>query len=129
DERAAELAVLRSRAQRPAHGVDHAVEWPRHLPDLLDAERPHLRVVACQAEAVESDTGEVSLRSFRQDSYARDDVGARLEVAERLAVATSSLVTRANAARATVRDEQLLRRSLGQDHCADCLRLLRQPPA
>ena len=46
DERPAELAVLRLRAQRPAHGVDDAIELLRDLPHLFDAELPHLRGVA-----------------------------------------------------------------------------------
>ena len=40
DEAAAERVV----GQRPAHGVDHAVERPLGLPDLLDTEREDLRV-------------------------------------------------------------------------------------
>src|SRR6478609_4490593 len=56
DERAAELAELLPRPQRPAHRVDHAVERLRDLPDLLHAERPYLRVLAAQPEAVERGT-------------------------------------------------------------------------
>ena len=56
DERSAELAVLRLRPQRPPHGVDHAVERPRDLPHLLDAELPHLRRgVTAEIEVVERD--------------------------------------------------------------------------
>ena len=80
DEGAAELAVLRLRAERPTHRVNHAVERLRHLPHFLDAERPDLRVLAVQAEAFERDAGEVALRSLGEHGHARDDVGSRLEV-------------------------------------------------
>ena len=87
DERAAELAVLRLRAQRPAHGVDHAVERPRDLPHLLHAELPHLRRrVTAETEVVERDVGEVSLRAFGEHGHPGDEVTARLEVAQLLAV-------------------------------------------
>ena len=82
DERAAELAVLRCGAQRPAHRVDHAVERLRDLPDLLHAELPHLRLVAAQVEVVERDAGEMALRSLGEHGHLRDEVGAGLEVAQ-----------------------------------------------
>ena len=80
DERAAEFAVLGSRPQRPAHRVDDTVERPRNLPDLLHSERPNLRVLAGQAEAVERDTREMPLRPFGEDRNLRDQIRARLEV-------------------------------------------------
>src|SRR5206468_6303588 len=50
DERPAELAELLPRAQRPAHRVNHAIERLSDTPDLLDAERPHLRMLARSEE-------------------------------------------------------------------------------
>ena len=75
----------------------------------------------------ERDAGQMSLRSLGEHGHASDDVGARLEVAELLAVAAASLVARAHAAHATVRSEQLHGGRLGQDHRAALLRLLREP--
>ena len=128
DERAAELAVLCSGPERPAHRVNHPLERPRDLPDLLHAERPDLRVVALQAEAVERDAGEVALRSLTEDGHAGGDVGSRLEVGQRLAVAATALVAGADAANASVGNEELLARGLGQDRRACFLGALGQPP-
>jgi hypothetical protein len=80
DEGAAELAVLRRGAQRPAHRVDDPVERLRDTPDLLDAERPHLRVFALEPEVADRRPGQVPLRSLGQDRDARDNVRPRLEV-------------------------------------------------
>ena len=80
DERAPELAVARTAPQRPAHRVDDAVERLRDAPDLLHAERPDLRVVACEAEALDCGAGQVSLRPLGQHGHACDEIGARLEV-------------------------------------------------
>ena len=127
DERPPELAVARSAPQRPAHRVDDTVERLRDAPDLLHAERPDLRVVACEAEALDRGAGQMPLRPFREHRDACDEVGAGLEVRQRLAVAAAPLVTRANADDAAVLDEQLRRRGLGQDHRAAFLRLCREP--
>src|SRR5919197_6226292 len=64
DERAAELAVLGARPERPAHRVDDAVERLRDLPDLLHPERPDLRMLAADPEAVEGDTRQMTLSSL-----------------------------------------------------------------
>jgi hypothetical protein len=127
DERAAELAVLGSGPQRPAHRVDDAVERTSDLPDLLHAERPDLRVLARKAEAIQRDAGEVALCALREHGDARDDVGAGLEVAQLLALAATALVAGADAADPAVDGEQLYRRRLGKDHRAAGLRLLREP--
>src|SRR3954447_8581494 len=129
DERPAELAVLRGSAQRPAHRVDDAIERTRDLPDLLHAERPHLRVLARQPVAVERDARQMSLRPLGEHGDASDDVGAGLEVAELVAVAAAALVARAHAAHSAVRREQLHRGRLGEDHPAGPLRLSRKPAA
>ena len=129
EERAAELAVLLRRAQRPAHRVDHVAQRPLDLPDLLHAELPHLRLGAREPEAVERDAGEMALRSLGEHRHLRDEVGARLEVAQLLPVAVAALVSGADADDAAVRDEQLLGGGLGQDHRAALLRLLGEPAA
>ncbi len=128
DERAAELAVLASTAERPAHRVDHPVERLRDLPHLLDPERPDLRVLAGKAEPVHRDTGQVSLRPLGEDRDLGGHVGARLEVRQRLAVAPSSLVAGAHADRPGALHEQLLRGGLREDVGAAGLRLLAHPP-
>src|SRR5207249_2525923 len=91
--------VLRRSSKRPTHRVDDAVERPRDLPHLLHAERPDLRTVPSKAETLESDAGEVPLCSLRQDGHASYDVGARLEIAERLTVSAASLEETAERAR------------------------------
>ena len=129
DERAAELAVLGRAAERPAHRVDDVVERLRDLPDLFDPERPHLRVLALEAETVDRRPGQVSLRALGEDGHLADQVAARLELRQRLAVLAAAAVARAHTAHAPVGDEQLLARGLGQDRRAAFLRLLRQPAA
>ena len=129
DERAAELPVPRPAPQRPAHRVDHAVERPRDLPDLLHRELPHLRLLTAEGEPVESDAGEVALRPFGEHRDLGDEVGAGLEVAELAALAAAALVARAHAHDAAVRDEELLRRGLGEDHRAGLLGLLGEETA
>ena len=129
DERAAELAILRAGPQRPPHGVDHAIERAFDLPDFFHAERPDLRVLTGETEAVERDARQVSLRAFGEDRDLRDQIRARLEVAERLTVAAAAPVAAPDAARPAVRDEELLRRRLRQQHRARFLRLLGEPPA
>ena len=129
DERAAELAVLLRRAQRPAQRVDHAVERLRDLPDLLHAERPHLRVLALEPEPVERDAGQVALRPLGEHGHARVDIGAGLEVAELLTVLAPAAVAGAHAADAAVADEQGMARGLGQDRRAALLRPLGEPAA
>ena len=44
--------------------------WPSgfaHLPDLLDAERPDLRLLAREPEAVDRGAGQVALRALGED--------------------------------------------------------------
>ena len=129
DERAAELAEPLARAQRPAHRVDHAVERLRDLPDLLHRELPHLRLLAAEGEPVESDAGEVALRPLGEHRDLGDEVGAGLEVAELAALAAAALVAGAHAHDAAVRDEELLRRGLGEDHRAALFRALGEEAA
>ena len=128
DERAAELAVLRLRRASGQPIVwTIAVERMRDLPHLLDAELPHLRVVAAQAEVIERDAGEVALRALGEHRHLRDDVGAGLEVGELLAVAAAPLVPGAHADDAAVRDEQVLGGRLGEDHRAALLGAFGEP--
>ena len=127
DERTAELAIARVLAKRPAQRVDDAVERPRHLPDLLHAERPHLRTLARQSEPLDRRAGQVALRSFAENGDTSDDVRARLEVGERLAVTRTPPVAGAHAAHAPMLDEKLRRRRLGQDRRSDLLGLLAEP--
>ncbi len=85
DERSAELAVLRLRAQRPPHRVDHPVERPRDLPHFLHAELPHLRRgIAAQPEVIERDAGDVPIRALREHGHPGNEVTARLEVGQLL---------------------------------------------
>ena len=58
-----------------------------------------------------------------------DDVVARLEVGELLAVAAAALVAGAHPDHAAVVDEQALRRGLGQEHRAAVLGALGEPAA
>ena len=127
DERAAELAVLLRGAKRPAQRVDHAVERLGDLPDLLHPERPDLRVLALEGEAVERDAGQVALRPFGEHGHARVNIGAGLEVAELLAVPTAAAVAGANAADPPVADQQGVARGLGQDRGPALLRALGEP--
>ena len=127
DERAAELAVLGAPAQRPAHRVDHPPQRPVDLPDLLDAERPDLRVLALEAEVVDRGAGQMALRALAEDGDAADEVGAGLEVRQRPAVAAAAPVAGAHPADAAVGDEQPRRRGLRQDHRAALLGLLGEP--
>ncbi len=127
DERAAELPVLRARPKRPAHRVHDAAEWLRDLPHLLHAERPHLRAVALEAELLDRDSGQVALRPFAEDGDAREEVRARLEVRELLAVAPPSLVAGADTDDAPVLDEELLGDGFREDRHAGLLGLLREP--
>src|SRR5205823_11907065 len=92
DERAAELPVAATGAQRPAHRVDDPVERLRDLPDLLDAERPHLRVLAVEPEPVERCPGQVALRAFGQDRDPSHHIRPGFEVPELLAGATTAAV-------------------------------------
>src|SRR5205807_4291094 len=126
---AAELAVARGVAERPAHRVDDAVERLRDAPHLLHAEGPDLRVLALEAEALDRRAREVPLRPLREHGDARDDVGAGLEVPERVAFAIAALVGGPDSANAPVGDEQLLRRRLRQDRHAERLGLVREEPA
>jgi hypothetical protein len=93
--------------------VDHAIERALDLPHLFHAQRPHLRVLPGETEAVERDACQVSLRAFSEHRDLRDQIRARLEVAERLTIAAATPVAAPDAARPAVRDEELLRRRLG----------------
>src|SRR6185312_8785304 len=116
-------------AQRPAHRVDHAVEGLRDPPDLLHPERPDLRVLALQGEAVERDAGQVALGALGENGHARVDIRARLEVAELLAVPPAAAVAGADASDAAVADDQRVAGGLGQDRRAALLRALGEPAA
>ena len=129
DERAAELAVLGALAQRPAHRVDDAAERRRDLPDLFHAERPDLRLLARDPEAVERGRGQVALCALREDRHLRGDVRARLVGADRLAVSSESLVARADPVYAPVGDEELLRIGLRQHRRSERLGLLGEEAA
>ena len=124
DPRAAELAVLRRLAERPAERVDDLVERLLDPPHLLHAELPDLRLGAVEAEVVECGTGEMAGRSLGEHGHLRCDVGAGLEVAERLPFPASTLVAAANADDATVLDEQLVGSRLGEHERPGRLRLL-----
>ena len=99
------------------------------LPDLLHAERPDLWVLAREPEPLERDAGEVALRSLGEHRDLRDQIRTGLEVSERLTVAAAALVTGPNSACPAVRDEQLLRSCLRQQHRARLLGLLGEPAA
>src|SRR5205823_10371296 len=129
DEGAAELAVFRAGSQRPAQRVDDPAQRPANAPDLLDPERPDLRVRAPEPEPLDRGAGQMALRSLGEDGDASDDVGARLEVRQLLAVSAAALVAGADAADAAMVDEKLRRRGLGQDHRAGLLGLVGQPAA
>ena len=90
DERPAELAVLPPRREAASPSCARPAQRLRDLPDLLHAERPHLRVLAAQPEAVERRAGQMALRPLGEDRHARGDVGAGLEVRQLLAAAPAS---------------------------------------
>jgi hypothetical protein len=129
DERAAELAVLCSEAKRPAHRVDHAVERLRHLPDLLHAELPLLRVLGAQLEVPDGGAREVALRALGQHGGLADQVRAGFEVAELLALAAAALVAAPHADHVPAVHEQPRRGGLAEDVHAGLLGLLGQPAA
>ena len=119
------LPVLGRDLQRPrAERVDHAVERLRDLPDLLDAELPDLRLaVLGEVELLDRGAGQVAPAALGEHRRLRLDVGAGLEVAERLAVLAAALVARAHADDAAVLDDQLRRGGLGEDVGAGLLGL------
>ena len=127
DPRAAELLVLGLRAQRPAERVDDAVERLLDLPHLLDAERPHLRVLGREAEALERGAGQVAPAALGEHGRLGGDVGAGLEVALLPALLVAALVAAADAEHVAVLDQQLRADGLGQDVRARLLGLLAQP--
>ena len=95
--------------------MDHAVERLGDLPDLLDAELPHLRLASVgEVELADRGAGEMSPAALGEHRGLRLDVGAGLEVAERLAVLAAALVAGAHADDAAVVDDQLRGRGLGQ---------------
>ena len=96
--------------------MDQAVERLRDLPDLLDAELPGLRLLAlAEVELADGGAGEVAPAALGEHGGLRLDVGARLEVAERLAVLAAALVARADADDLAVVHDQLRGRGLGED--------------
>ena len=129
DPRAAELAVARPLAKRPAHGVNDPAQWLCDLPDLLHAERPDLWVRAVEAELVDRRRGEVPRGSLGEhgDLRRRRRRPARSSGAARLP--SAPLVTGANAGNAAVLDEELLPGRLGKDHRAARLSLLGEEAA
>ena len=128
DPRAAELLVLGAVAQRPAQRVDDAVELARDLPDLLDPERPHLGLAAGgEVELADRGAGQMAPGALGQHGGLGGDVGAGLEVAQRVAVLAAALVAGADAAHDAVLDEQLRGGGLGEDVGAGLLGLLGQP--
>ena len=88
-----------------------AVQRLGDLPDLLDAELPDLRLaVLAEVELADRGAGQVAPAALGEHGRLRLDVGAGLEVAERLAVLAAALVAGAHAAHDAVLDEQLRRR-------------------
>ena len=75
---------------------------------------------------VERGARQVPGGALREDGHPRDDVGARLEIAEGLALAAAALVAAADADDATVLDEQPVGGRLGQHERAAGLRQLRE---
>ena len=127
DPRAAELLVLGLRAQRPAERVDDLLQRLLDLPDLLDAERPDLRVVARQAEPLLRGAGQVAPAALGEHGRLGHHVRAGLEVALLAAVLVAALVARADADDLVVLDQQLVAGGLREDVGAGLLGLLGQP--
>ncbi len=104
-----EGAAERVHVQRKAQRVDHApggVAVVRKLPELLHADRVHLRVLArVQVEHLRELFRQRPARPLGQDGHLRADVDARLEVRLRLAVLVDAFVARAHADDAAVLDE------------------------
>ena len=123
---AAELPVLGRHLQRPRlhERVDHPVERLLDLPELLDPELPYLRLaVLGQPELLDRRPGEVAPAALGQHRHPGGDVGAGLEVPQRLAVLAAALVARADPDDPPVIDQQLGGAGLGQDVGAAVLRL------
>ncbi len=129
DEAAAELVPLRALAKRPAHRVDDAIQGLLHLPDLLHAELPALRLEAVELEEVHGGAGQVTLCPLGQHRRLRDHVRAGLEVPELLAVSPAALVPGAHALDDALLNEELVRRGLGQQVGPRLLGLLAEEPA
>ncbi len=105
--------------------MDQAVERLGDLPDLLDAELPHLRLAALgEVELADRGAGQVTPATLGEHGRVRLDVGAGLEVAERLAVLAAALVAGAHADDLAVLDDQLGGGGLGEDVGAGLLGLL-----
>src|SRR5262249_17770674 len=84
DPGAAELAVLARDVHRPwlCERVDQAVQRLWDLPDLLDAQLPHLRLPrVAQLELLHRAAGQMAPAASRQHRPLSLDVGAGLEVA------------------------------------------------
>ena len=129
DERAAELPELPTVPERPSHRVHDVAQRLRDLPHLLDAERPHLRVLAPQVEMVERRAGEMPLCALGQDRHARRYVRARLEVPELLAAAPPAAIAGAHAHHPATVHEEPVGRCLREDGHAERLGLVAEPAA
>src|SRR5262249_13705517 len=108
DEAAARLPPLRPPAEGPAERVDDPVERLLDLPDLLDAQLPALRVRSTQVEVVERRARQVPDRALGEHGRPSDQIGARLEVRELLAVLAAALVAGADPADDPVLDQELV---------------------
>ena len=103
--------------------MDHAVEGLLHLPDLLDAKFPALRVRSAEVEVVEAAPVRCR-RPLGEHGRLGDQVRAGLEVRELLPVLAPALVAGAHAAHDPVLDQQLVGGGLAEDVDARLLRLL-----
>ena len=127
DPRAAELLVAGLRAQRPPERVDDLLERPLDLPHLLHAERPHLRILRRQPEALQRRAGQVPPAALGEHGRPRDHVGAGLEVRLLAARLVAALVARAHADHGAVLDQQLVPGRLRQQVRAGGLGALAEP--
>ncbi len=115
------------KSQGPGHRVDHAVERPLDLPDLLHAQLPLLRILGAEVEVTNRRAGEVTLGALGQHGCLGDQVGAGLEVRELLVLLAAALVARAHADHAAILDQQLGGGSLAEDVDAGLFGLVGQP--
>jgi hypothetical protein len=109
--------------------VDDPVERLVHLPDLLDAKFPALRVGAVQVEVIESRAGQVPKRPLGEHGRLGDQVRAGLKVGELLPLLAPALVAGAHAAHDPFLDQQFVGGRLAEDVDTRLLCLLGQEPA